>query len=209
MGPTSPDGVHTALVAQQAGPIAAKVVEYISTDKELLQDIATRVGQHLFSDSARGKVLGTAMMLLAERSGSYQKMMERLNSLDSELFQKHRVEAGGPDGAPTDTLTLIQLAKYANSKVKDAEDTLLRLLKAAIDDRKTHGVNLNLQQNFTGQHERIIVPATLDSKQREALRRLGSRLVHEPTTIRALIEKAKEDDDDEARQDTSDETLEE
>lgn len=194
---TSPENLsHTAL-AQSAGEIATVVVDAINNDETLLNDIATRVGHHLFSEHARGKLLGTALMMLAERSSAYQGLLDRMRSIDEELFQQHRIEAGGPDGSPTDTGTLLGMAKYANSKVKDSEDTLLRLLKSAIEDRKTTGVQVNLQQNFSGVHERIPIPTSLDPKQREALRRLGTRLVREPKTVRALIADAKQNDEEE------------
>jgi len=196
-GATSPGGLSKSALSAYAGDIAEMVVEAINKDDTLLTDIATRVGQHLFSDEARGKIMGTAMMLLAERSATYRKMLEHLQTLDSEIFRPERIEAGGPGGEPTDTLTLLQMAKYTNKRVRDSEDTLLRLLKSAIDDRKTQGVNVNLQQNFTGAHERIAIPQSFDPKQREALRRLGTRLVRNPKTVRALITKAKQNDDEE------------
>lgn len=196
LGPTSPKGLSGALVRKEAGPIAQAVVEHIQNDPELMNDIATRVGNTLFSDNSRGKLLGTAIMMLKERSSSYHKMLERLQKVDAELFRPERLEAGGPFGTPTPTETLIQIARYQSSKVRDAEDTLMRLIKAAIDDRKAHGVTVNLQQNFTGKHEQVSVPPTLNSKQRESLRRLGSRLVRQPKTIRALIDKAKDNEEE-------------
>lgn len=196
-GATSPGGLCKSSVAQYAGEVAATVVERIANDEQLLADIASRVGQHLFSDNARGKVLGTAMMMLAERSESYRKHVDRLQQLDDELFMPHRIEAGGPDGSPTDTLTLLQMARYQTSRVNDVEHTLLRLLKSAIDDRKTQGVNVNVQQSFSGLHEQFVVPTSFDPKQREALRRLGSRLIRSPQTVKALIDKVKDKDEQE------------
>jgi hypothetical protein len=195
-GATSPGGLSSALVKQYAGPIAEKVVNAITDDKALMQDLASRVGQYLFSEQARGKILGAAMMILLERAGSYTKMMERLNMVDDELFSKARVEAGGPDGEPTDTLTLLQLARYANTKVRDAEDTLTRLVKSSIDDRKTQGVQIDLRQTFTGVHEKIVVPSSLDAKQREALRRLGERLISPSKSVGEVIAKAKRNDEE-------------
>ena len=171
------------------------VVEELKNDAGLMNEVATRVGQHLFSENARGKILGVALMLLAEKTASYQQLTKRVSTIDNEVFQRHRLEAGGPNGTPTDTITLLQMAKYANKKVHDAEDTLLRLLKAAIDDRKSQGVQVNLQQNFSGLHEKVPIPGNMDAKQREALRRLGSRLVRAPKTVRALIGKVREDNE--------------
>ena len=195
-GPTSPDGLSRTALAKSAGEIAAVVVDAINKDDALLADIATRVGNHLFSEHARGKILGAALMVLAERSGAYQGTLEKVRAIEKELFAQHRIEAGGPDGAPTDTGTLLGMAKYASGSLKDAEESLLRLVRSAIDDRKIHQTQVAIQQNFSGVHERIPVPKDLNPTQREALRRLGSRLIRAPRTVDELIAEAKRLNDD-------------
>lgn len=190
-GPTSPGGLSRSALVASAGEVAALVVGAIERDEALLSDIATRVGNHLFSDHARGKILGTALMVLSERSSAYKDTADRVRAIEAELFARHRIEAGGPNGTPTDTGTLIGMAKYAGGALKDAEDSLLRLVRSAIDDRKTPQTQINVQQNFSGLHERIPVPTSLNPTQREALRRLGSRLIRAPRTVDEIIAEAK------------------
>lgn len=200
--PLTAKGVKAAEVVQYADVVAEKVVGAITGDEVLLTELASRVGQFLFTDHLRGKVLGTALMLLAERSETYRKMADRVKVVDEEIFQEHRLTAGGPGGAPTETETLLQIARHASTRMKDAEDTLLRILRTAVDERKAHGVQLNLQQNFSGKHEQVVVPASFDSKQREALRLLSSRLSQKSITVREIIAKVKPEDESKSEEDT-------
>jgi len=202
-GPTSANGLSKSAVVKYAGDIAATVVEQIAGDTELMEDIASRVGQHLFSDNTRGKLLGAAMMMLAERSASYKRHIDRLAVIDDEIFQTHRVEAGGPDGAPTDTKTLLLMGKYQSDRINASENALLKLIKTAVEDRRISAVNVNVKTTFTGIHEHLHVPPSFDAKQREALRRLGSRLIRPPKTVQALMDGVKEANTDDTEEEDS------
>jgi hypothetical protein len=195
-GPTTPGEVTNALMAKQAGPIAALVLQELQNDESLINDVARRVGNALFSDQFRGKLVGAAAMVLAERAGAYGRLRERVEKVEEELFRPERVYAGGPFGSPTPTETLVAMQRVGAQMVRDTEDTLLRLIKAGIDDGKASKVELNINQTFSGKHETIVVPESLDSKHREGLRRVLSRMTRKPRTLAEAIERAREDEDD-------------
>jgi hypothetical protein len=199
-GPVAPGTLSTALARQHSSEIAALVLQEVKKDPTFIQDISRRVGNTLFSEEFRGKVMGTVLMVLLERAGTYKKLAERLDLVEDELYQPHRIEAGGPFGSPTDTETLVQMAKHSSRRMGEAEDAILRILKQTIDDKKATESKLLINNVFTGKHEHIHVPERLDSRKREALRRLSNSILRDPKTVKAVMDKArnaKEEEDDE------------
>lgn len=189
-GPTTQAEMEEKLALTDGERIANVVIEQIKDDPALMKDIASRVGSSLFSTELRGKFVGTVLMLLNNRLQSFGKMQRQLEQVNEELFTPERIEAGGPFGAPTDTATLIQIGRLARDNMADAEDALLRMVKLAVDDSKTpeqqQPINI-----FTGKHETLIIPPEFSPKQRETLRRLGSRVLRPGRTVAGVIEQAK------------------
>lgn len=192
---TTPEEADRNIALQRGNELAYAVVEKIKTDPSLMDDISRRVGKALFSEEMRGKFIGGVLMLLQNRIGSYSTLENQRRKVTDELFTDERVKQGGKDGAPTDTATLIQMGRLARDNVADAEESLLRMVKLAIDDMKKPETDRPINI-FTGKHETLVIP-DFSPKQREMIRRVASGVMKEKKTVRALITKAKTLDDDE------------
>jgi hypothetical protein len=192
---TTPQGQERALALQQGNQLAQAVMEQIQADPVLMEDITKRVGENLFSDEIRGKFIGGVLAILQSRIAAYAKLDNQHSRVTDELFSDERILQGGPDGAPTDTATLIAMGRLARDNVADAEDALLRMVKLAIDDKKKPEIQRPINI-FTGKHETVIVP-DFKPKQREAIRRVATSLTKDKKTVRALIAKAKNIDEEE------------
>lgn len=186
---TTPAETSRNLALQRGNELAQSVVEKIKSDPTLMEDISRRVGNALFSEEMRGKFIGGVLMVLQSRLSSYSKLENQRQQVNDTLFTEDRIKAGGPDGAPTDTPTLIAMGKLAKDNVADAEDALLRMVKLAIDDMKKPEAKQPINI-FTGKHETLVIP-DLKPKQREAIRRIASGLLKEKQSVRALISKAR------------------
>lgn len=187
---TTPDEMSRSLALQRGNELAQAVVDKIKNDPTLMDDVSRRVGNSLFSEEMRGKFIGGVLMVLQSRLATYSKLEDSRQQINDTLFTEERIKSGGPDGAPTDTPTLIAMGKLAKDGVADAEDALLRMVKLAIDDAKKPEIKQPINI-YTGKHETLVIP-DFKPKQREAIRRLAAGLLKEQTSVKALIDKARD-----------------
>ena len=175
--PLPPDSArhHPALVARLA--------EELVGNDDLVASLADEVGELIFSGPLRDRLRLALVSLLGSRLHLHARALARLERVGEELDQPWRVEAGGRDGEPTPTGALVSMAHEATGELRDAETTLLKAIKLAVEEARAFRDPLtggfSSRPAFSGEAETIPVPPELPAQERENIRSLLTLLRRE------------------------------
>lgn len=154
----------------------ATIAERIIHDPEVIREMAGEVAEAIFGSSLRDALRMSLVSVLSERLKAHGEATAALAQVRAELAAPWRVTQGGPNGQPTPTKDLLAMASVLGQEVKTGEDLLLKTVKLAIEEWRSHkgvaAIEGGLPDRFSGDGEVLPVPATLTSSDRETIRTL-------------------------------------
>jgi len=153
----------------------ARLGEKLLTDRAFVARLGEEVSEAIFAGPVKSDLRSILTHLLHTRMAMHGRAVGLLEAARKELSQPWRITAGGPNGLPTDTSDLVAVASAALAEVRTGEDLLLKTVKLAIDEGKSMreaGVTASGLDRYAGAEERIPVPPSLGSSEREAVRNL-------------------------------------
>lgn len=154
----------------------ATIAQRIVEDPDVIREMAGEVAEAIFGSSLRDALRISLVSALSERLKAHGESLAALNAVRAELAQPWRMQQGGPNGTPTPTKDLLGMASVLGQEVKTGEELLLKTVKLAIEEWRSHkgagAVEGGLPDRFTGDGERLPIPATLSPQDRETMRTL-------------------------------------
>lgn len=154
----------------------ATIAERIVHDPNVIREMAGEVAEAIFGSSLRDALRISLVSVVSERLKAHGHAVATLNQVREELAQPWRTTQGGPNGEPTPTKDLLGMASVLNTEVKTGEELLLKTIKVAVEEWRSHkgagAIEGGLPDRFSGDGERLPVPAQLSAQDRETIRTL-------------------------------------
>lgn len=194
LAPTRAPGGSPARSDDPAAPTdrqtVATIAERIVHDPDVIREMAGEVAEAIFGSSLRDALRISLVSVVSERLKAHGHAVNALNQVREELAQPWRTQQGGPNGTPTPTKDLLGMASVLNTEVKTGEELLLKTIKLAVEEWRSHkgagAVEGGLPDRFTGDGERLPVPAQLSAQDRETIRTLWGMFDKAVTTKRVM-----------------------
>lgn len=147
----------------------------IVSDPDVIRELAGEVSEAIFSTSLRDKLRLSLIALITKRLHAHGEACAALDNVRAALGERWRTTQGGPNGAPTPTKDLVAMASVLGGEVKSGEELLLKTVKLAIEEWRSHKGQAVLEgglDRYSGSAERLPVPDTLTAQDRETIRTL-------------------------------------
>lgn len=173
-----PESVYTNALAlfsteqERTQKLTEQVAAELMKSGEIARRITPEVEKQILAKYRAG-IAAAAMSMIQVRLSMHGKAVQLLDEARAQLSQKWRLEQGGEGGAPTPIPHLVSMVHTALAEVKTSEELTIKTLKIMVDEQKNADTPAN---NFTTldaeAYKTVPIPETLDSRQRENMRRL-------------------------------------
>jgi hypothetical protein len=163
--------------------LSSEILERVAGDQHLLARLADEVAEAIFSGPTLERLRISLFMLITQRMELVAKSAADFERCRAELTQAWRLQQGGPDGGPTSTKDLAEIAKLLSKEVHQGEELLVKTVRLALEEARLRGpasgLDAGLSTRYTGSAEVLQVPADCSAAERETIRTLFGMVVRD------------------------------